>query len=236
MPSVVKSFKAINYEGTQAQVINMQTLADADGLTYSDEYYNLDGQTGWYVDTFTTDMQVGQVDEFINKENKWFNRITSSKSNLIVADIKNDLGQIAVQGLGNPISSDSTGTVLSSTEVNIVIGELPPLEIIFVQNWSQSVLVSQDTGLTSAPKKYTWTGPNGVVARIYIDPVLNNTEVDFVVDEAIPLNIGASGPYLSQTFFTEFNYAGNVNTNYTLFGEGLWTIKIEEFTNFNAAE
>ena len=60
--------------------------------------------------------------------------------------------------------------------------------------------------------------------------------VDFVVDEAIPLNIGASGPYLSQTFFTEFNYAGNVNTNYTLFGEGLWTIKIEEFTNFNAAD
>ena len=98
------------------------------------------------------------------------------------------------------------------------------------------MLVSQDTGLTSAPKKYTWTGPNGVVARIYIDPVLNNTEVDFVVDEAIPLNIGASGPYLSQTFFTEFNYAGNVNTNYTLFGEGLWTIKIEEFTNFNAAD
>ena len=236
LPSVVKSFKAINYEGTQAQVINMQTLADAEGLTYSDEYYNLDGQTGWYVDTFTTDMQVGQVNEFINKENKWFNRITSSKNNLIVADIKNDLGQIAVQGLGNPISSDSTGTILSSTEVNIVINELPPLEIIFAQNYGASVLISQNTGSISAPKKYTWTGPNGVVARIWIDPSLNNTEVDFVVDEAIPLNINNSGPYLASTFFNELNYNGNVNTNYTLFGEGLWTIKIEEFTNFNLAD
>tara|TARA_Y100001938_G_scaffold151002_1_gene244999 strand:+ start:2164 stop:9489 length:7326 start_codon:yes stop_codon:yes gene_type:complete len=236
LPSVVKSFKAINYEGTQAQVINMQTLADEGGLTYSDEYYNLDGQTGWYVDTFTTDMQVGQVNEFINKENKWFNRITSLKSNLTVADIKNDLGQIAVQGLGNPISSDSTGNILSSTEVNIVIGELPPLEIIFAQNNSQTVLLSQNTGLVSAPKKYTWIGPNGVVARIYIDPVLNNTEVDFIVDGTIPFNIGASGPYLQTDFYTEFNYFGNVNTNYTLFGEGLWTIKIEEFTNFDEAD
>ena len=111
LPSVVKSFKAVNYEGTQGKIIDMQSEAESAGVTYSDEYYNLDSQSGWYVDTFTTDMQVGQVDEFINKENKWFNRIISSKSNLSTGDLTNDMGQIAVQGLGNPISSDSTGTV-----------------------------------------------------------------------------------------------------------------------------
>ena len=81
----------------------MQSEAESAGVTYSDEYYNLDSQSGWYVDTFTTDMQVGQVDEFINKENKWFNRIISSKSNLSTGDLTNDMGQIAVQGLGNPM-------------------------------------------------------------------------------------------------------------------------------------
>jgi hypothetical protein len=63
-----------------------------------------------------------------------------------------------------------------------------------------------------------------------------DTEVDFVVDEAIPLNINNSGPYLSSQFFNEFSPLGILNTDYTLFGEGLWTIKIEEFTNFNAAD
>jgi hypothetical protein len=235
LPSVVKSFKAVNYEGTRGKIIDMQSEAESAGVTYSDEYYNLDGQTGWYVDTFTTDMQVGKVDEFINKENKWFNRIISSKSNLSTGDLTNDIGQIAVQGLGNPISSDSTGAILSSSEVNIVLGELPPLEIIFIINYSSSVSVSLDTGVTTAPKKYKWIAPNGLVARNYISSELNGTEVDFAID-GTNTTVISSTPYLAENYFTQYNYNGDENQNYIEYGEGLWTITIEEFTNFNAAD
>ena len=158
-------------------------------------------------------MQVGHVDEFIKKENKWFNRIISSKSNLSTGDLTNDMGQIAVQGLGNPISSDSTGTVLSSSEVNIVLGELPPLEIIFLLNYSSSISISLETGVTTAPKKYKWIAPNGLVARNYISSELNNTAVDFDIDGVSTTTI-SSTPYLNASYFTEFDNVGNPNTNY----------------------
>ena len=112
------------------------------------------------------------------------------------------MGQIAVQGLGNPISSDSTGTVLSSSEVNIVLGELPPLEIIFLLNYSSSVSISLDTGVTTAPKKYKWIAPNGLVARNYISNQLNGTEVDFAID-GTPTTTISSTPYLAENYFTQ---------------------------------
>ena len=88
-PGQVKSFKAMNYEGSQSRVI--QNLADYD-------YYNLIGKNGWLVDTLNTDLQEGRVVEFIDKENKWFNRIQgiqSSQENL-------DTNEFTVQGIGNP--------------------------------------------------------------------------------------------------------------------------------------
>ena len=88
-PGQVKSFKAMNYEGSQSRVI--QNLDDYD-------YYNLIGKNGWWVDTLNTDLQEGRVVEFIDKENKWFNRIQgiqSSQENL-------DTNEFTVQGIGNP--------------------------------------------------------------------------------------------------------------------------------------
>jgi hypothetical protein len=88
-PGQVKSFKAMNYEGSQSRVI--QNLDDYD-------YYNLIGKNGWWVDALNTDLQEGRVVEFIDKENKWFNRIQgiqSSQANL-------DTNEFTVQGIGNP--------------------------------------------------------------------------------------------------------------------------------------
>jgi hypothetical protein len=39
------------------------------------EYYNLVPKSGWYVSHMSTDLENGQVPEFINKEGKWFNKI-----------------------------------------------------------------------------------------------------------------------------------------------------------------
>ena len=95
-PSTIKTFKTLNYEGTQAKV-------DQNINTDEGEYYNLTAKTGWYTEDITTDKQSGSLNEFIEKEGKWFNYIkgdTTTLSNL-------DTGEFNVQGLGT-ISSHTT--------------------------------------------------------------------------------------------------------------------------------
>ena len=100
-PSSVKGFGSINYEGTQAKVnaVKDEYIGDAAGNTLSTldgEYYNLNSQEGWYVESFNTDLQEARVGEFIDKEGKWFNHIggiTTTLSNL-------DSREFTVQGIG----------------------------------------------------------------------------------------------------------------------------------------
>ena len=90
IPSSVKSFKTLNYEGSQSHI--SQDIQDG-------EYYNLwPNVQGWAVDYITTDQQEGSLLEFIEKEGKWFNYI---KGNTVetVADIKTD--EFSFQGIGN---------------------------------------------------------------------------------------------------------------------------------------
>jgi hypothetical protein len=106
IPSSIKKFKTVSYEGSQAKVnqYTSQTVTDAAGNTLTNltdnEYYNLSASTGWYIDEFTTDISKGSVPEFIDKENKWFNKIngeTSTTANL-------DTGSFITQGIGVPSS------------------------------------------------------------------------------------------------------------------------------------
>ena len=97
-PSVIKTFKTLNYEGTQARV--QQNTNASEG-----EYYNLDANIeGWYAEAISTDKQSGKVNEFVEKEGKWFNFIkgdTTTLSNL-------DTGEFNVQGLGVITSHTTT--------------------------------------------------------------------------------------------------------------------------------
>tara|TARA_R100001594_G_scaffold39185_1_gene70667 strand:+ start:1143 stop:8645 length:7503 start_codon:yes stop_codon:yes gene_type:complete len=95
IPSAIKSFNSINYEGSQSRVI--QNLSD------TGEYYNLENKEGWYVSSFETDKQSGTVPEFIEKEGKWFNKINGVASTL--ANL--DPGEFTVQGIGNPTEVSS---------------------------------------------------------------------------------------------------------------------------------
>ena len=93
-PSSVKSFNTIHYEGSQGRIVEN----DSDN-----EFYNLENKSGWYVNSFETDKQSGTVPEFIEKEGKWFNKIsgtTTTQANL-------DTGEFTVQGIGNPSSISS---------------------------------------------------------------------------------------------------------------------------------
>ena len=131
-PGDIKSFNAINYEGSQANVSPFNTVyldssgnvvseSDAGATAFTDgEYYNVlnTNKLGWYLDQFKTDLQEGLANDFVEKENKWFNNLrglptASNLSNL-------DASEASVQGLGTILQIDggvepSQGTLTIST-------------------------------------------------------------------------------------------------------------------------
>ena len=64
----IKDYKTLNYEGSQARVIK-ETTNKKSG------YYNLQEIRGWSSESIVTDKDKGVVNEFIEKEGKWFNYI-----------------------------------------------------------------------------------------------------------------------------------------------------------------
>ena len=133
MPSSVKSFRTLNYEGSQARVL--ENLDDG-GDTYSDgEYYNLEEKAGWYVEeieTLTpgqaitgigpfsaeTNLEKGGVSEFIEKEGKWFGYFTGRDANItengmVIGDFNS--ADFSVQGIGI-VTSISQITIYGCTD------------------------------------------------------------------------------------------------------------------------
>ena len=107
IPGSIKSFKAANYEGSQARVREFINTSAAyvtpDGTDFSNqndgEYYNLKEKEGWWVNNITTDStNKGEILEFIEKEGKWFNRISGADRGSIN---NKDLNDFSVQGIGN---------------------------------------------------------------------------------------------------------------------------------------
>ena len=94
-PSVVKAFYTLGYEGSQSKVDQLLTYNTYDptswdgtknlagDLNYTtvvasyddNDHYNLQGKVGWYVANIKTNKEEGSLNEFIEKEGKWFNYI-----------------------------------------------------------------------------------------------------------------------------------------------------------------
>ena len=95
-PSVIKTFHTLNYEGSQSKVKMQTTYNIPDVTTWDgtfnvetglpsylgnnatlayDGYYNLQDKPGWFVESIITDQEEGSINEFIEKEGKWFNYI-----------------------------------------------------------------------------------------------------------------------------------------------------------------
>ena len=105
-PGLIKSFKTLNYEGTQSRVV-------AEG-TAGEMSFNLDNrvaENGWWASTITTNIQSGTVPEFIEKENKWFNFIQGDATTLPNLDTQ----EFSVQGIGDQLSMSG------DTQANVVI-------------------------------------------------------------------------------------------------------------------
>ena len=90
MPSSVKSFGSLSYEGTQSKI-------DVD-LT-DQEYYNNTAVQGWYAESVETDLETGYVPEFKDREGKWFNYIRGNQENTL-ANL--NVKQFSTQGIGTP--------------------------------------------------------------------------------------------------------------------------------------
>ena len=85
-PSVIKSFRTLNYEGSQSQVNQLLSYniyipgtsiinPEYTGGIQDNQYYNNEQKDGWFVESLTTDQDEGSINEFIEKEGKWFNYI-----------------------------------------------------------------------------------------------------------------------------------------------------------------
>ena len=108
-PAVVKGYKTLNYSGTDAKEFlyklprseRLYTLAQiqAGGLTPSTSVET----KGWYVNSIVTDLQEGQIKEFIDKEGKKFNYIKGMDTFYLSSCNTNvDTKEFNVQGIGNP--------------------------------------------------------------------------------------------------------------------------------------
>ena len=89
-PSVVKNFKTLSYEGSQSNIVQETTDVRTG-------YYNLSNKQGWYSPLIYTDREEGVVNEFVEKEGKWFNFI-KGKDVAQTLDIKTD--DFSFQGVG----------------------------------------------------------------------------------------------------------------------------------------
>ena len=107
-PEIVKSFTALNYEGSLARITpHVLPSGISDG-----EYYNLTSKDGWYVDQSTTDLQTTGQLEFKNKEGKYFSYIKGTTTTLGNLDEQ----EFSVQGIG----------ILGDTSDPPIVGPPPP--------------------------------------------------------------------------------------------------------------
>ena len=112
IPGSVKSFKTINYEGSQSRVVpNFQ----------DNQYYNLEQKPGWYVDSVFTNKESGSLDEFIEKEGKWFNYIKGKEVQHVI-DNESDLTRISIESDGSS-SFDQASFAIQGLGI---LGTAPP--------------------------------------------------------------------------------------------------------------
>jgi hypothetical protein len=102
----VKNFNTVSYEGSQSKVDAFTNVPYSGDTLNDDQYYNAFEIKGWYLDSISTDLQEGGVNEFIKKEGKWYNYIKgvdTSFTNSFEGETSSnnlDTAEFSVQGLG----------------------------------------------------------------------------------------------------------------------------------------
>ena len=148
-PSNIKSFKTINYEGTQSKVDKFTTTTTDDsgssiGFTANDEeFYNLSAKEGWSVESIETDLQKGFIPEFIEKEGKWFNYIRGENS---TTDASIDTSELSIQGLGFIINNSAVDENQNVTVQEFITQSAQASDIITIDEIQGNVEGSDEDG------------------------------------------------------------------------------------------
>ena len=159
-PSSIKIYNTLNYEGSQSKIDKFKTqslnLPFQPQTTYSDqEFYNLYEKEGWYVESIVTDKEEGNVNEFKEKEGKWFNSINRK---IDTGSSIYDTGDFSFQGIGQAFSVQGV-SVVSDDGVSVVSDDddviLTDFDLIGTGTGTQDddgvVLTDFDTGDELSP-------------------------------------------------------------------------------------
>ena len=125
IPGTIKSYKTLNYEGSQANVI--QDVAGSIDSNVYQGYDNIQQKDGWFVQSMFTDMQNASLETFVEKEGKWFNYLKGIPVTSI-ADI--DTSEFSFQGIGR--ATNLAAAVYGCTDPNATIATYNPFANVFI--------------------------------------------------------------------------------------------------------
>ena len=104
VPSSIKSFKTINYEGSLSR-------------KYSYNGNNSSYTKGWYCNSILTEKQTGSIKEFKKQEDLWSNYILGDSTNIVNINTK----EFTVQGIGSFASIDNSERTQAVVTVGFVL-------------------------------------------------------------------------------------------------------------------
>ena len=130
LPSSIKDFHTLNYEGSQSKIHKFVNTTDGTlhasdpyqpTTTYTDQsYYNLTDKNGWYVDGVYTDKEEGYIKEFLEKEGKWYNNINRT---IDISLEKADTGDFTFQGIGVVEIAGCTNPTATNYDANATVDD-----------------------------------------------------------------------------------------------------------------
>ena len=201
-PSHIKTFHTIDYEGSQSKITeNTNTSIDT-------SYYNLEDKPGWYLESLTTDKEYGRVNEFIEKEGKWFNYIKGINEDI---NTDTDFGSSNIQGAGVLL----TTPLIDETDDLGVVTALDDLRLQ-VNSINTSMQVGDDLYYVKAANLTGNTDPaaiikyNNTIKEILSTNFPNYTMHEIIVEQA---NYTLSSPELEQGDFIMFAKNKTINNS-----------------------
>ena len=116
IPASVKGYKTLNYSGTESKKFLYGSLVA--GKKYTLAQIQAEGiiptsvseTNGWYVNSILTDLQEGEMKEFVKKEGKYFNYIKGMPTFFTTnCDTNVDSSEFNVQGIGRATTIEAPG-------------------------------------------------------------------------------------------------------------------------------